>query len=89
MKTKIIIEIETSNLKPFIEDGEDYKEQQEEEWHDIILKVIEDKVQSDDFENEVMEFWATDGDSLNPKAKEFSDIGNLMIAISQLKEAGK
>ena len=82
-KTRIIIEIETSKLKENIMEGEDYCEDQEKEWHDAIFKLIEGYIHSDEFEHHVLGEWADWAEYLNPKAREFSDIGNLMIRITQ------
>ena len=83
MKTKIIVEIETDKIKPYIEDGEDFSKEMEKEWHDQIFKKIENTIHDDDFENLLLEDWCDDGEYLNPTVKVFSDIGTLQIRIIQ------
>lgn len=90
MKSRIIIEIESSEIKPFVEDGEDYSKEQEEEWHDRIFKEVEDLIQHEDFEGQLLHNWKEDEpDYLNPKVQEFLDIGSLRISISHEKDVSK
>lgn len=89
MKTKLIIEIESDKIKPYIEDGEDYSKDMQREWHKFIAKEIEDWVHDDSFETEVMAHWNDEAEFLNPKAREFSDIGELMIRMTEENDNGK
>jgi len=82
MKSRIVIEVETSNLKPYIEDGDDLSAEQETEFHRRFYKVVDEFLTDEDFQGKFMSDWIHDAEYLNPSAEEFSDIGKVSIRIS-------
>lgn len=88
MKTRIIIEVETKDMKDV------YNTDNQEEWtednkitddlekdlHKVIGNVIDARIQDDDFEDSVIEgmeeYWCDSWDSL-------SDAGNISIKVIQ------
>lgn len=81
MKTRVIIEIETSKMKKYVDGGEDLTDEMEKEWHNQIFNFIEESIHDDDLEGSLMSNWYREGEYLNPSAKEFLHLGNLTISI--------
>jgi len=86
MKTKLIIELETSNIKKVLEeDGEDITDEIENEIHAILKEEIlglQDKSSNffEEFENRILEENCVESyDSLN-------DYGDIIIKVNKVEE---
>jgi hypothetical protein len=80
-KSVIAITVQT-RFKPQIEDGEDYREEIIERFHDAVFEVIEKFLtENEDLEQDIMEILQEDW--LPKKTLEFTDLGDISIAISE------
>lgn len=83
-QSKIIIEVRT-NFKPQIEDGEDIKTEIIKDFHNAVHEWVEHQLtENDDFEGEILEIMH-DNNFLPKGIKEFMDLGEISISITDEK----
>ncbi len=82
-KSTIIITIQTS-FKPQISEGEDFRDEIIKRFHTAVFEVVEKfLIENEDLEQDIME--ELQKDWLPETTKEFPDLGEIAISISQDK----